>query len=425
METLKEKLGKLLKEQQQELKAFLQEHGEKKVAEIQAAQIFTGARGIKALLCNTSSVNPDEGLSVQGRPIGDLADRLPEEILYLLLTGELPDAEALQELREDLAHRAKAPDYVWDVLDAMPKDSHPMCMFNTAILCQQRESVFSKRYEEGMPKDEYWDATYEDMLNLLGRLPTLGAGVYRRRFQKGPLINPDPKLDWGANYARMLGIDDPTGEFRKLSRLYLVLHCDHGAGNVSACSAVTVNSALADLYYSLSAGLNGLAGPLHGLANQECLIWIEETMKRFGGVPTKEQITKYATETIEAKRVVPGYGHAVLRVTDPRFTAFLKFGKKHCPEDPVFKTVSLVYEAVPEVLKKYPKIKNPWPNVDAGSGSLLNYYGLTEKSYYTVLFSISRALGICAQAVLARGIGQPIIRPNSVSTKWLMQAVKG
>lgn len=424
MANLKEKLGELLKEQQEDLKAFLKENGEKKVADVMAGQIFTGARGIRALLCNTSSVNPDEGLRVRGTPIGDLTDKIPEEILYLLLTDSLPNEEELAEVKSILGERAQVPEYVFGVLDAMPEDSHPMCMLNTAILVQQRESVFSKRYAEGMPKTEYWDASFEDAMTLIARLPGVAAAVYRKRFNKGPRIDPDPNLDWGGNYAKMLGTDDPTGEFADLCRLYLVLHCDHGAGNVSACSAATVNSALSDLYYALSAGLNGLAGPLHGLANQECLIWIEETMKRFDGVPSVQQITDYAEETLAAKRVVPGYGHAVLRVTDPRFTAFMEFGKKHCPDDPTVKTVMNVFEAVPKVLQKYPKIKNPWPNVDAGSGSLLMHYGLTEKSYYTVLFSLSRALGICSQAVIARGIGQPIIRPSAVTTKWLKDAVK-
>jgi citrate synthase len=201
-------------------------------------------------------------------------------------------------------------------------------------------------------------------------------------------------------------------------RLYLVLHSDHESGNVSAMTTATVNSALSDLYYALSAGLNGLAGPLHGLANQECLAWILDTIKKFNGVPTEEQLTKYAEETLQAGKVVPGYGHAVLRVTDPRFDAFLAFGKQYCAEDPVFKTVARVFDTVPNVLKKVQKIKDPWPNVDAGSGALLYKYGLTEFPYYTVLFSLSRALGVCAQAVVARGMGYPIVRPKSVTTDW-------
>lgn len=424
MGRLKDKLGSVLEKQRQDLQALLKDRGSKVVDQVTAEQIFAGSRGIHSLLCDTSSVPPDKGLIVRGHPIGELTGLLPEEIFYLLLTGERPGQAELDELHREFVGRARVPDYVWNVIDALPADTHPMCMLNTALLSMEPDSVFARRYEEGMPKDQYWEATLEDALNIIARMPAIAAWVYRKRFKKGPRLDGDPALDWAANYGHLLGVADMKGGFPKLMRLYMVLHCDHESGNVSAMTAATVNSALSDLYFSLSAGLNGLAGPLHGLANQECLTWVQETMKKHGGVPSVAQITKDAEETIAAKRVVPGYGHAVLRVADPRFTAFIAFGKEHCADDPVFKTVLNVFQAVPEVLKKHPKIKNPWPNVDAASGALLAHYGLTEQRYYTVLFAVSRALGICAQAILARGLGQPIIRPTSVTTEWLKQACK-
>ncbi|MBI3828897.1 MAG: citrate (Si)-synthase [Planctomycetes bacterium] len=422
MGRLKDKLAQVLAGHRQELQNLLKSSGTKAVDQVTAEQIFSGARGIHSLLCDTSSVPPDKGLIIRGHPIAELTELFPEEIFYLLLTGEIPDKADVEEIRGEFSRRAAVPDYVWHVLDALPADSHPMCMLNTAILSMQRDSVFARKYEEGMPKDQYWEATLEDALNIIARMPAIAAWVYRKRFKKGPRLDGDASLDWAANYAHLLSVADMKGGFPSLMRLYMVLHCDHESGNVSAMTAATVNSALSDLYYSLSAGLNGLAGPLHGLANQECLTWLMETMKKYGGVPTVEQITRDAEETIAAKRVVPGYGHAVLRVTDPRFSAFVEFGKAHCADDPIFKSVLNVYEAVPKVLKKYPKIKNPWPNVDAASGALLAHYGLTEQRYYTVLFAVSRSLGICAQAILARGLGQPIIRPTSVTTSWLKKA---
>jgi citrate synthase len=291
-----------------------------------------------------------------------------------------------------------------------------MAMFNTAILVMQKESEFAKKYAEGMKKDAYWGPTLEDSLNIIAKLPAIGAYVYRKRFNKGARIESNKNADWGQNYAHMLGLPDPNGELTKLMQLYLTLHCDHEGGNVSAYSAATINSALSDMYYSLSGGLNGLAGPLHGLANQECLGWVIETMKKFNGAPTEQELEKFAWETLESGKVVPGYGHAVLRITDPRFDAFLAFGKKYMAEDPVFQTVERVFNVVPEVLKQVQKIKDPWPNVDAGSGALLYHYGMTEFSYYTVLFSISRALGICAQGVVARAMGYAITRPKSLPT---------
>lgn len=423
MSKLRQRLAELIPGVRDTIKKLTKEHGAHVISQATVEQAYGGMRGVKSLVCDTSEVPPDKGLIIRGIPIAELTDKLPEEILWLLLTGELPKKDEVEDLQADLRARAAVPDYVWAVLKAMPADSHPMVMLDTAILVMEKESVFRKRYDAGMKKDEYWDATLEDALNIIARLPAVAAGVYRMRFNKGNRIASNPALDWGADYVHMLGIPDPTGNFAKLMRLYLVLHSDHESGNVSAMTSATVSSALSDLYYALSAGLNGLAGPLHGLANQECLAWILDTNKKFGGTPTHEQLKQYAEETLSSGRVVPGYGHAVLRVTDPRFDAFLAFGKKYCAGDPVFETVAKVFEVVPDILKQIQKIKDPWPNVDAGSGGLLYHFGLTEFDYYTVLFSVSRALGICSQAVVARGAGLPITRPKSVTTKWITAEV--
>ena len=416
MSMLKEKLAAKFAAEKADIAAFVKAHGDKEVSKVTLAQAYGGLRGVKGLVCDTSEVPPDKGLIIRGIELGKITDKLPEEIYWLLLTGELPNEAELKEIQGEFSARSEVPQYVWDVIDAMPADSHPMAMFNTAILVMQKESLYAKRYAEGMTKDIYWDPTYEDSLNILAKLPAIAAYVYRKRFNKGPRIEGDKNLDWGANYVHMLGLPDPNGEFSKLMRLYLTLHCDHEGGNVSAYSAATISSALSDLYYSLSGGLNGLAGPLHGLANQECLGWVLDTIKEYGGVPSLEQIEKFTWDTLNAGKVIPGYGHAVLRVTDPRFAAFLDFGRQYCMSSDVFQTVSRVFDVVPGVLKQVEKIKNPWPNVDAGSGSLLYYYGLEEFSYYTVLFSVSRALGIASQAIVARAMGYAITRPKSLPT---------
>lgn len=416
MSLLKAKLEQILPPIIEEIRAFVKEKAASEVSKVTLAQAYGGLRGVKGLVCDTSEVPPDKGLVIRGIELKNLTDRMPEEIFWLLLTGELPNDEELADLQKEYKAREDVPGYVWDVLDAMPSDSHPMAMFNTSILVMQKESEFMKAYNGGIQKADYWKPTLEDSLNILAKLPAIGAYVYRKRFGKGGRIDSDKSLDWGSNFAHMLGIPDDTGNLAKLMRLYFTLHCDHEGGNVSAYSASTINSALSDLYYSLSGGLNGLAGPLHGLANQECLGWILETMKKFGGAPTPEELEKFAWDTLNSGKVIPGYGHAVLRITDPRFDAFLAFGKEHMPEDPVFQTVSRVFDVVPGVLRQVHKIKDPWPNVDAGSGALLYHYGMTELSYYTVLFSISRAMGICAQAVITRAYGLPLIRPKSLPT---------
>jgi len=423
MASLKEKLAEQIPGLREEIKKLLAEHGSKVISEVTVAQAYGGMRGVKALICDTSLVEPDKGLIIRGIPIAELTDRLPEEIFYLLCTGQLPDKAALSDLQNEFVRRGQVPDYVWAVLKAMPADSHPMAMLSTAILSMQRESVFKKQYDAGLKKTDQWMPALEDALNLLARLPGVAAGIYRIRFNKGEPIPPDPKLDWGANYAHMLGIEDPKGDFANLMRLYLVLHSDHEGGNVSAHVCHTVASALSDAYYAVSAGLNGLAGPLHGLANQECLKFVLAIKDKYNGVPTAEQLKEFCWDTLNSGRVIPGYGHAVLRVTDPRFTAFHEFGKRVCPDDPVFQIVSRLFEVVPDILKEQGKAKDPYPNVDAGSGSLLYHFGLTEFDYYTVLFGVSRALGMCAQMIVNRAMGAPIERPKSVGTQWVKQQV--
>jgi citrate synthase len=298
-----------------------------------------------------------------------------------------------------------------------------MTQFCAAVLALQTESKFTKAYEEGINKKEYWDYVYEDSMTLIARLPRIAAYIYRRKYKNGEHIQPDGMLDWSGNFAHMLGFNDES--FAELMRLYLTIHADHEGGNVSAHATHLVGSALSDPYLAFTAGMTGLAGPLHGLANQEVIRWIEQLQEDLGTEePSKEQIADYIRKTLEQGKVVPGYGHAVLRKTDPRFTAQMEFGKTHCPEDPTVKTVWNVYEVAPPILEGTGKIKNPWPNVDAHSGSLLKHYGLVEEDFYTVLFGVSRALGVLASLCWDRALNFPIERPKSITTEWAKKFVE-
>lgn len=423
MSMLKDKLASQIPGLGAEIKDLIKEHGDHVISQVTVKQAYGGVRGVKCLVCDTSEVPPDKGLLIRNTPVAELADRLPEEILWLLLTGELPSKAELEDLQKDLKSRAKVPQYVWEVLEKMPKDSHPMAMFDTAILVMQRESKFAKAYAEGVKKPEYWIYTLEDLLDIVAKLPAIAAGVYRMRFNKGPRIDNNPDLDWSGDYVHMMGLGDEGGKFTKAMRLYFVLHTDHESGNVSAHTTHCVASALSDLYYALSAGLNGLAGPLHGLANQECLRWVLEVREKFGGVPSNEDLEKFAWDTLNSGQVIPGYGHAVLRVTDPRFDCFLNWAKANIGDDPIVQLVGKVFDVVPGVLRQVQKIADPWPNVDAGSGAILYHFGVTEFPYYTVLFSVSRALGVCSQAVISRAMGYPIERPKSIPTSWIKAQV--
>ena len=423
MSLLKQELRKQIPKVQNEIEQLIIDKGDKKISDVTVAQAYSGLRGIKAFVCDTSSVSADKGLIIRGIPLLEITHISPEEVFFLLLTGRLPNKDELTDLKKDFSSHLEVPDYVWRVLSEMPDDTHPMTLFNTGILAMQNESVFRKKYDAGMPKTEFWEAILEDGIQLLAKLPTLGAGIYRMRFKKGDRITPDSNKDWAGNFVHMIGLPDDTGDFHKLMQLYFMLHCDHEGGNVSAFASHTVASALSDPYYAVTAGLNGLAGPLHGLANQECLKFVLSVRDEFGGVPSEEELKKYCWERLNNGRVIPGYGHAVLRCPDPRFTAFIKFGQKHIKGDDVFSIVDRLFNVVPDVLQEQGKAKNPWPNVDAASGSLLYYYGLKEFNFYTVLFSISRTMGMISQMVWERALGIPITRPKSVTTDWIKKTV--
>jgi citrate synthase len=432
MTTLKDRLFEKIQEWRPRTEKLVKEHGSVKIGEVTIAQAIGGMRGVKCLTTDISYLDPNEGIRFRGYTIPEVLAKLPkvkngdmpavEGFFYLLLTGDFPTQEEIKEVSDEFNKRQHVPLYVFDVLRAMPRDTHPMTMFSAAVLAMQRESVFIKKYHGGMSKMDYWDPTYEDALNLLAKLPQIAAYIYRMKYRADTIIQPDTSLDMGGNFAHMMGIPKPYDD---VARLYFILHSDHESGNVSAHTGHLIASALSDIYYSISGLLNGLAGPLHGLANEEVLRWIQGVMDHMGGkIPTEEEMKKFVWDTLKSGQVVPGYGHAVLRKTDPRYMAQREFCLKHLPNDPIFKYVDMLYKVVPPILEEQGKAKNPWPNVDAQSGVIQWYYGLREYEFYTVLFGIGRALGVCANIIWDRALGYPIERPKSLTTAMLEEIAK-
>ncbi|MGG9972565.1 citrate (Si)-synthase, eukaryotic [Ferruginibacter sp. SUN002] len=432
MGVIKEKFKEKADAQGAEIKAMLKEHGSKKIGEVTLSQIYQGMRGMTGLVSETSLLDAQEGIRFRGYTIPELQEKLPkapggteplpEGLFYLMLIGELPTDEDVAHLSSVLQRRSHVPKHVFDSIEATPLTTHPMTQFVIAIMALQTESSFAKRYAEGMSKKDYWEAVFDDSLDLIARLPRIAAYIYRRKYKFGKHIEPNGLLDWAGNFSHMMGYENE--DFKELMRLYMTIHADHEGGNVSAHTTHLVGSALSDPYLSFAAGMNGLAGPLHGLANQEVIKWIFGMIEELGvETPSKTQIEEYVKKTLSEGKVVPGYGHAVLRKTDPRFTAQMEFGKKHLADDPLVNTVWNIYEAVPPILQSLGKIKNPWPNVDAHSGALLVHYGMVEYEFYTVLFGVSRALGVLSSLCWDRALGFPLERPKSVTTdlvkKWL------
>lgn len=417
-----------------EIKTLLKEHGDKKIGEVTLSQIYQGMRGITGLVTETSLLDAQEGIRFRGYSIPELREKLtksptgseplPEGLFYLMLMGELPEDEDVHHLTSVWQRRSHVPNHVFATIEALPVTTHPMTQFVVAIMALQTESSFSKRYAQGMSKKDYWEAVFDDSMDLIARLPRIAAYIYRRKYKNGDHIQPNGLLDWAGNFAHMMGYDNE--DFKELMRLYMVIHADHEGGNVSAHTTHLVGSALSDPYLSFAAGMNGLAGPLHGLANQEVIKWIFELREQIGSdSPSKEQIEEYVRKTLSEGKVVPGYGHAVLRKTDPRFTAQMEFGKKHMADDPLCQTVWNIYDAVPPILSSLGKIKNPWPNVDAHSGALLVHYGMVEYEFYTVLFGVSRALGVLSSLCWDRALNFPLERPKSVTTDLVKEWLDG
>jgi citrate synthase len=434
MEFIKERFKVKADAANAEIKDLLKTHGQKKIGEVFLSQIYQGMRGITGLVYETSLLDAQEGIRFRGYSIPELQKQLPkakngdeplpEGLFYLMLIGELPTEDDVKNITAILQRRSHVPQHVFSAIDSLPIYTHPMTMFVIAVMALQTESKFAKAYAKGLNKKDYWETILDDAIDLIARLPHIAAYIYRRKYKNNEHIQPNGLLDWAGNLAHMLGFEDES--FKDLMRLYMTIHADHEGGNVSAHTTHLVASALSDPYLSFAAGLNGLAGPLHGLANQEVIKWILELQKEIGSeLPSKEQIADYVQKTLQEGKVVPGYGHAVLRKTDPRFIAQMEFGKKHMPDDPLLQTVWNVYETVPPILQSLGKVKNPWPNVDAHSGALLVHYGLKEYEFYTVLFGVSRSLGVLASLCWDRALGFPIERPKSVTTAAVKQWLEG
>jgi citrate synthase len=434
--SLKETLQEVIPSKQEQLKKLKAEHAQTVVGDVKVENIIGGMRGIKAMLWEASVLDPNEGIRFHGLTIPDCQKVLPaapggkeiiaESMLWLLLTGQVPSEAQTRQLSRELAEKGDLPAFVEKLVDSFPATLHPMTQLGMGVAALNHDSLFQAAYEKGIKKSEYWTYMLDDCINLIARLPALAARIYRNVYKPGtplPAINKD--LDLVGNYTTMLGFGD-NHSLTEYLRLYIALHGDHEGGNASAHTSHLVGSTLSDPYLSYSAALFALAGPLHGLANQEVLRWQLAMQAEIGSDVSHEQIKEYRWKTLKGGQVVPGYGHGVLRQADPRFIALQEFcdARPDLQESSIIQLVKKTYEVAPGVLKEHGKTKNPYPNVDATSGCVLYHYGLKEFKYYTVIFGVSRALGALTQLVWSRALGLPIERPKSLSMDALEKLIK-
>ena len=430
---LHDKLEPKIKEARERAERIYKEHREFKLGEYKVKHVYNGLRELDLLISDLSFVDPHEGLKIRGYPIKEVIDFLPRAcgnemplaggLYYLLLVGEKPTLEDALDIEEEWRHQCDLPYHVADMLRAMPKDTHPMTMFSQAILALQSRSEFARRYNNELKRENYWRPTLTDSLSLTAKAPAIAAAIYNIKYHNRPLIPPSQKADWSANFAYMID-KDWDDHYKDLSRLFFIIHADQGTGNVSAHAGILVNSALSDVYFSCSAAINGLAGPLHGRANQDCLAWLLSIRDIYGENPTETQIEEFMWETLNKGKVIPGYGHPVLRNIDPRFEVQYEFGKKYFADDELFQLAEKVFHVAPRVLKEHGKARNPWPNIDAISGTLLYHCGIKEYDFYTVLFGVGRLLGLTANLVWLRALSSPLERPQSITTDMLEDRIR-
>ena len=427
MAGLKEKLYDKIQQHRPRVQRLIKDYGDVEIDKVTIGQVIGGMRGLKSLVTDISYLDPNEGIRYRGFTLPEVFEKLPkpkdaempfvEGLFYLLLTGDVPTESEVSDVVDEFRKRRIVPRYIYEVIDAFPCCSHPMTIFSSAILTMHRESFFAKKYTAGINKLDQWDPTYEDSLNLLAKLPEIASYIYAKLYRDGKRVQSNPNLDMAADFAHMMMKPSPYDD---VSRLHFIIHSDHESGNVSAHTGHLVASTLADVYMAISSMINGLAGPLHGLANQEVLRWLQGVKDKMGDeIPTEAEMKQFVWETLNSGQVIPGYGHAVLRKTDPRYSIQRDFCLKNMPDDPLFKYVDLLYKVVPPILKEQGKAKNPWPNLDAQTGVIQWHYGVTEYDFYTVLFGIGRSIGIATNLIWDRALLYPLERPKSITTDML------
>lgn len=372
--------------------------------EITKDHLETGLRGYPVGYCVTSHVDPQKGLSYIGRPVSDLAFRDPIEVIYLLYHGDAGSGSQVSKFYQDISQRSVCKEAILQHIKVLPHEGHPMDVFAAALLIA------------GM-----FEATgdyKEDCLNIIAKIPHIAATMINSHARWGDTPAPKPELGYMENFAHMLQIPGEKGpELIQALRLFTILSFDHGGGNLSTFVGKAVASGLENMYGSLAAAMTALAGPRHGKANQECLAFVEGVLKDVGEHATAADIEKLIRRKLEQKEVIIGFGHAVLRVEDPRASVCYQYCQKHFPKHPLVKIAHLLRTEGSRVLKENGKISDPHPNIDAITGVMLTAAGFPYPEYYTVLFGLARCVGIAIQIMYERvyareGKGTPIVRPS-------------
>jgi citrate synthase len=421
---LEDKLEAQFAAQRAEIARLKREHGKHVISQVTVAQLYGGARGVTSVVCDTSEVDPYKGLIIRGRPVKELAGISAEECFWLLLTGELPSEHEKNWLNSETATRRNncislSGFQVQDQLDA-----HPVVRSCMAFQWLQAGSSF--KAHDTLPKAELWRYALEDALDIFSVLPDVVA-----QLNGVPLEQlPESSGNWSSRLGHAVSaappgtaLDTRHSTLDSLMRLYVLVHCDHEGSNACALACRTAASTLADPYLALTAGWRALAGPIHGLASQVCIEFIDELRAKLGDSPSDDELAAEVQARIASGRVIPGFGHAVLRAMDPRYELLHAFGMQHFPGDPAMRIADGLLRVVPPLLQATGKVANPWPNVDGISGAIMRHYGLRDYRWLTVLFAACMSLGLLAQMVISRGLGEPILHPKAITPELLRRRI--
>lgn len=427
MKQFKDSFKSEIQKLQKEIKEILENKGDVEIGKVTISHLFRGLRGLPLAYTPNSSVDLYKGVSYRSIPINEVHKILPtyadtgqpsiESLFLYLLTGKVPTETEVETLRLNLHAISHVQHYVFNAIDSLPPETPPMTRFCIGILAASNSSQFQEEYDKGLAKSDHWQYAFDDAINLIAKLPRIAGYIYRKHCKNTSDIEPDYTLDWAGNLAHMMGYDDI--DTQNLMRLYIFTHAEHGATNVSAHTARLVGSSLSNVFYSYVASMLGLAGPLHGHASEQSVKWLLEVKdackKSNKSVTDVDFLRNYVEAYLNKGYVIPGYGHAALRVEDPRFTVFYELVEKQGISEEIVNLVKTLYKIVPAILKKQGKATNVNPNVDAITGAVLHSKGIVEDNFYTVLFGVSRLIGVSAQYIVDKALLMPLERPATLS----------
>jgi citrate synthase len=359
-----------------------------------------GLAGIPAAESAISSVDGANGiLRYRGIKVEDLAEHSTFlETAYLLIEGVLPTQKQLFDFENNILHHRRVKYRIRDMMKSFPETGHPMDALQTSAAAL---GLFYSR--RALDNPSY---IMEAVVRLLAKIPTMVAAFQLMRKGNDP-VKPNDDLDYSANFLYMLTEKVPTELEAKIFDKCLILHAEHEM-NASTFSARVTASTLTDPYAVIASAVGTLAGPLHGGANEEVLLMLEE-------IASMENVRPYIDKCIENKQKIMGFGHRVYKVKDPRATILQSLA-----EDLFAKNGHDDYYDIALELEKYVVeekgfgIKGIYPNVDFYSGLVYRKLGIPS-DLFTPIFAIARVAGWLAHWKEQLGVNK-IYRPSQIYT---------